>query len=287
MTPQEIVHIWGTRHATPDSCGPSCHFGYLESCDMISNVMKPLVIAHRGASADAPENTLAAFNLAWEQGADGIECDIWSTSDGYLVCSHDRNMSRTAGVEQDIPSSRLSEINALDVGSWKGDQWQGERVPQLKNVLATIPTGKQIFIEIKDAPIVLPSVFSTVECAGIVDEQVTIISFRRDVILESKQARPTIDVLLLIEVEHGAGTLMHADAVVAECNRIGADGVGIEAVDGVDEVFVATISDAGLSLNAWTVDDVEKAKRLFDFGVSSITTNRPAALIAVRQPGSS
>src|SRR6185369_848081 len=90
---------------------------------------EPMLIAHRGASRDAPENTLAAFRLAWQQGADGIEADFRLTRDGRVVCLHDASTGRTAGVDLAVAEASLEELKRLDVGGWKGARWAGERIP--------------------------------------------------------------------------------------------------------------------------------------------------------------
>ena len=109
----------------------------------------PLVIAHRGASSKAPENTLAAYDLAWELGSDAIEIDLRKTKDSFLVCSHDNNLNRVSSNKKSISSMLLSEINEIDVGSWKSSKFKSERVPLLSKVLSVIPEGKKVFLEIK------------------------------------------------------------------------------------------------------------------------------------------
>ncbi|MDP6721144.1 MAG: glycerophosphodiester phosphodiesterase family protein, partial [Pirellulaceae bacterium] len=94
-----------------------------------------LIVAHRGASYDAPENTLAAFRLAWRQGADGIEGDFYLTKDGQIVCIHDADTKRTAGVSRQVAKSTLAELRELDVGRWKDEEFAGERMPTLQQVL--------------------------------------------------------------------------------------------------------------------------------------------------------
>ena len=111
----------------------------------------PLVIAHRGASYKAPENTLAAYSLAWKLNSDAIEIDIRKTKDGFLVCSHDNNLNRISSNRKSISSMLLSELTEVDVGSWKSKEYKNERMPLLSKVLSTIPKGKKVFIEIKGA----------------------------------------------------------------------------------------------------------------------------------------
>src|SRR3954447_2364486 len=90
-------------------------------------VGRPLIIGHRGASFDAPENTAAAFGLAFLQGADGIEADFHLSSDGEIVCIHDATTGRTAGVDLVVAETSLKELKRLDVGLWKGREFPGER----------------------------------------------------------------------------------------------------------------------------------------------------------------
>src|SRR5512138_815337 len=90
---------------------------------------RPLVLGHRGASADAPENTLAAFRLALEQGADGVELDVWRCRTGEVVVLHDEDTRRVAGSPLRVREATLAELRALDVGAWKGPGFRGERIP--------------------------------------------------------------------------------------------------------------------------------------------------------------
>ena len=110
--------------------------------------MKPLVLGHRGASAYAPENTLAAFNLAFEQGADGIELDVTLTKDRVPVVIHDNQVDRTTDGHGDIRQMTFAEVQQLDAGC-KFDQYRGERIPTLAQVLDTLGTRGKIVLEIK------------------------------------------------------------------------------------------------------------------------------------------
>src|SRR5512138_1004030 len=101
---------------------------------------RPLVLGHRGASADAPENTLAAFRLAVDQGADGVELDVWRCATGEVVVHHDADTRRTAGERVRIDRATWAELRALDVGAWKGAPFRGERIPTLAEVLEAAPS---------------------------------------------------------------------------------------------------------------------------------------------------
>ena len=107
------------------------------------------IIGHRGASEDAPENTLAAIEEAWKQQADGVEIDVRMSSDSRLVCVHDNNLFRTTGKNCLIENTSLEEIKKLDAGSWRGKEWTNSMIPSLEEVLEKIPAGKKIFIEVK------------------------------------------------------------------------------------------------------------------------------------------
>ena len=117
---------------------------------------RPLIIGHRGASFDAPENTLAAFRLAFAQGADGIEADFRLSADGEILCIHDATTGRTADANLRVAAHSLAELRRLDIGARKGEKWQGEKIPTLAEVLAIIPAGKIFFIECKCGKEIIP-----------------------------------------------------------------------------------------------------------------------------------
>src|SRR5512147_1098251 len=109
---------------------------------------RPLVLGHRGASAAAPENTLAAFRLAMEQGADGVELDVHRCATGEVVVIHDEDARRTAGADLRVAASPLAALRALDAGGWRGERFQGERIPLLAEVLEALP-GALVNVELK------------------------------------------------------------------------------------------------------------------------------------------
>src|SRR3954468_15593010 len=115
-----------------------------------------VIIAHRGASRDAPENTLAAVRLAWAQHADAVEIDVHLTRDGRLAVIHDPDTQRTTGVPRIVAQSTFAELSELDAGAWKNARFAGEKIPALEDVLAVVPDGKRLFVEIKGGPEVVP-----------------------------------------------------------------------------------------------------------------------------------
>src|SRR5690349_6499814 len=114
------------------------------------------IVAHRGASFDAPENTVASAKLGWEQKADAVEIDIYLSKDGRIVVLHDADTKRTAGSVGKVVESTAEHLRTLDAGSWKGADWKGEKIPFLEEIIATVPEGGRLFIEIKCGPEILP-----------------------------------------------------------------------------------------------------------------------------------
>ena len=100
---------------------------------------RPLAIAHRGYSDRGPENKLTAYRLGWNSGADGIECDVYLTKDGQLVCIHDNDTKRVAGKNLEIAKHEWEDLHSLDVGLWKDPAWKGERIPLLRDDLIEGP----------------------------------------------------------------------------------------------------------------------------------------------------
>lgn len=118
----------------------------------------PLIIAHRGASGDAPENTLAAFRLAMDSGADMIELDLHRSKDGALVVCHDSKLYRTARVKKTIQQLTLKELKRLDVGSWFHPRFSGETIPTLEEVLELTTNRIRLNIEIKEGSSLYPGI---------------------------------------------------------------------------------------------------------------------------------
>lgn len=241
----------------------------------------PLIVAHRGASGDAPENTLAAFELAWQQGADAIEGDFQLTADGRIVCIHDADTQRVAGTQRVVKRTPLSALLELDVGAYRGERFIGRRIPTLAEVLASVPAGKRIYIEIKCGPAIVLPLLGELEACERGDEQLVIISFDQAIIREIKSAAIPYKAYWLVDLKRDAAGLVSPSlqSVLRTVGQISADGVSASHGQ-VDEAFIAGIKASGQTYHAWTVDDVEVAQRLSDWGASSITTNWPGRIRA-------
>lgn len=242
------------------------------------------IIAHRGASADAPENTLAAFRLAWRQEADGIEGDFRLTSDGRIVCIHDEDTACVAGTSLIVEHTPLAVLQTLDVGAWKGKPWQGERIASLEEVLAEVPAGKQIVVELKAGPEIVKPLADALERAPIPDENVLVISLVDATVAECKRRLPTVRCHWLsgYEQRSNGDWWPSADEVIATVRRLGADGFGSESKpEHFDAEFVAQLRAAGIEeFHVWTVDDPAVARFYAGLGAWGITTNRPALIRA-------
>lgn len=229
------------------------------------------IIAHRGASKDAPENTMAAFNLAWQQKADAVELDIWQSKDGKIVVMHDGNTKRTAGFDGKISEQTWDELRARDAGSWKGTTWKGEKIPLLDEVLPTIPADKRLYIEIKCGPEVLPELERVIGASGKAS-QLVIIGFGYETMRQAKQLFPKIPVFFLSGFLNGTPSI---PSLIEKAKAAQLDGLDLLHSGPLDAEAVRQIKDAGLKVCVWTVDNDEAAKRLLAAGVEAFTTNRP------------
>ena len=242
---------------------------------------QPFIVAHRGASADAPENTLPAFKLAWLQGADAIEGDFHLTSDGHIVCHHDANTRKRAKQDLVLAKATLAQVRALDVGAWKEEKWKGTRIPTLTEVLDTIPADGEFFLEVKCGPEIVGPMLEILDGHAIAEEKVTIISFNRDVIAATKKARPALRANWLCSFKERSGQVTPEVAkVMQDLTDCQADGLSTNSFPGIDENFVARVHKLGCSHHVWTVDDAPTAHRFLKLGSVTVTTNRPGALRA-------
>ncbi len=237
------------------------------------------LIAHRGESFDAPENTLAAFNLAWERKVPAFELDVHVTGDGGLIVSHDADTKRTTGVQKIIKESTLEELQKLDAGSWKGARWAGEKMPTLLKSLRTIPDRGRCFIEIKVGPEAIAPLVDVVRESGKRPEQLAIISFHADTIAEAKRKLPQLKAYYLSAFRQDKATQAWtptADELIRKAKELKADGLDLAANGPLDRAFVDQVKKAGLEFYVWTVDKPADARRFVEMGVDGITTNRPA-----------
>lgn len=227
----------------------------------------PLVIAHRGASAYAPENTLAAFALAQRQGAAMIELDVQPTADGRLAVFHDDTTERWDGRARAAAACTLAELQALDIG--------GERVPTLEETFAFArETGIALNVELK-APGTGARCAELVRQFGLV-EQVLVSSFVPAALLELRAAAPAIRRGYLM------GTRSYRpDVRLRELwPFFGLRAVGAAAWHPYYDLpqvarVIPLVLRAGYDVHVWTVDDPAVMRRMTALGVTGIITNKP------------
>jgi glycerophosphoryl diester phosphodiesterase len=235
------------------------------------------IVGHRGASHDAPETTVASVRLAWEQKADAAEFDIYLTKDRKIVVIHDKDTKRTAGgVNKVVADSTLAELRALDVGAWKDAKFVGERIPTLAEVLATVPDGKRVFIEVKPGPEMVPELLAALTESKLPPARTPVISFNAAVIAAVKKARPDVPAYWIVGLN--GKTPPTAGQLLAKAKENGADGLDLSASPALTEEYAKAVKAAGLKLYVWTVNDVPTARRMVRLGVDGITTDRPGWL---------
>jgi glycerophosphoryl diester phosphodiesterase len=240
------------------------------------------IVAHRGASHDAPENTVGALKLGFTQGADAGECDIHLTSDGELMVMHDASALRTTGASNLMARTASSELRKLEAGQW--GKWKGsgycERIPFLREVLAVTPEGKRLFIEIKCGAEALPALDGILALSGKKPDQIVIICFDYEVIKAAKRRMPQHPALWLVSQDAKTKAFAPVETLIARCKDAGLDGLDLNSGFPTNREFVSKVHEAGLTLHTWTVDDPVVARRHAEARVDGITTNRPEWLRA-------
>lgn len=228
------------------------------------SISSPLIFGHRGASHEAPENTLSAFGLAMAQGADGIELDVQLSADGWPVVIHDFSVDRTTNGVGKVSDFSLGELQALQIDD-------GERIPTLDEVFETF--GPQIIynIEIKDLKLRnrgLEEVIADRIEAYHLEDKVIISSFNPFSMKRfQKCAFSQIPTALL------------RDKGLLRFTYILGGGNGDNPhYSLVDERYMAWARQRDYKVIVWTVDDLDEARRLIDMGVHGLITNKPALL---------
>ncbi len=244
----------------------------------------PVVIAHRGASSSAPENTVPAFQAAWAAGADWIEADVQPTIDGVPVLLHDETVDRTTNGTGFVRELTAAAISVLDAGSWFGKDspagsgpFSGSRVPELREVLTALTGSRRLLLEIKGGHTAaqVQTVLDLIHQNGC-DELVLVQSFEVSHLVHVRGLQPGRPVGLLIEK-------MADDALgdaVALCRALGATACNpsLEIVRARPEL-VAELHAADLACLVWTVDEAADWAFLLGARVDGIITNRPAELL--------
>ena len=258
---------------------------------------RPVAIAHRGASAYAPEHTMAAYEMAVGMGADYIEQDLQLTADGVLVALHDDTLDRTVrgpaeACRGSVDERTAAELARCDAGSWFNEAhpdradpaYEGLAIPTLREVFERFGDSARYYIETKtpeDAPGMEEALVAELERAGLVPEgpsdlSVLIQSFSSESLRDMRALRPELPLVQLLD-ERPAGPLDEALARIAGY----AEGVGPDRKL-VDADFVAAASRHGLFVHPWTVNETSEMDRLLELGVDGVFTDAPDRFIERR-----
>lgn len=264
---------------------------HLHQLDMlnprISN-SSPLVIAHRGASAYAPENTMAAIQMAVDMQADVIEIDVHFFKDKEVVLMHDATLDRTTSGSGKVEDFLLRELKELDAGSWMNDTFAGEKIPTLEEVIQLIGTQRTLLIEIKKGKEgryqgLEQKVLEFIRTYRI--EKSTIIqSFQKETVAEMIRLAPDLEVHKLIIGQlpalswHHDGDWQKGDPLDLE---------GIQAINPAYQFltrrFVRNMRSSGKKVFVFTVNDPEAMEKCIKMGVAGIITDHPDRLLKLIQ----
>lgn len=236
---------------------------------------RPLVFGHRGAQADAPANTLPAFELAVQQGAHGVELDVHLSRDGHLVVIHDFAVDATTdgtGLVADLP---LAALQSLDAGSWFDPAFAGTRIPTLDEVFEAVGARLFINVEIKSVTAVTDGVEAALAACiarHAMQARVIVSSFNPLALRRFRAVLPGVPLGFLYSAASPA--IVHSLI----------DGVRYEAyhphADLIDRALVEQTHAQGQVVNAWTVNDLARGRTLRDLGVDGIITDAPGAMRA-------
>lgn len=252
----------------------------------------PLIVGHRGASARAPENTLAAFQLAIDVGADGIEFDVQLAKDGVPVVIHDHTLERTGLRPDAIADLTSSELSEMSVGSWFNAKFphlanhgfESETVPTLAQVLELL-TGFDglIFVELKcggrDFAPLVAAVCDIIRHSPLLPRMI-VKSFDLAAIPEVRQRLPEVQTAALFEPKV-IDFLRGRKRILAAARDFGATQLSLH-YSLVTRKLVSMAAEAEMPVAIWTVDEIKWIERSRDLGVRAIITNDPAKLLAHR-----
>ncbi len=223
------------------------------------------VIAHRGSSKAAPENTMAAFRQAIADGTDWIELDVQETADGEVVVFHDSDFMKMARVPLKIWDATLADLARIDIGSWFAPEFSNERVPTLGEVLDACKGKVGVFIELKyyghDQQLE-ERVARIVEARGM-EQDIVVMSLKLSAVQKMKALRPDWTVGLLLSAS--AGDLRSA----------GVDFLAINALS-ADRGFIRRARRSGAEVYVWTVNDAATMSAVMSRGVDGVITDKPA-----------
>ena len=236
---------------------------------------KTLIFRHRGASADAPMNTLAAFNLAVDQGADGIELDVHRSKDGHAVIVHDFDVDATTDGEGRVVDMTLAELKGLDAGSWFGESFVGAQIPTLDEVFTAVGDKLFINVEIKsnspDTDGVEQLVANKIAAFNMAN-RVLVSSFNPLALKRFRDVMPDVPIGFLYSAGFAEDIWQVMDDVSHEARH--------PHHVMIDSDYMVWAGENNFFVNTWTVNDVQRAIALRDLGVNVVMTDTPGVMRA-------
>ncbi len=228
----------------------------------------PVIAAHRGASARAPENTLAGFLAALDDGAEMVELDVHLSADGRLAVIHDETTERTTGVRGVVAEMTMARLHELDAARFMGKAWAGQPVPELGEVLDAVRGRLLVNVEIKGPP----------ETAPVLAQRLDEHEMRQSVIVSSFDPH-AVAAATTLQPPRLAGLLLDGpiDDPVAVAGAAGASLVHV-AYPYITADLARRTHQAGLGLVAWTVNEPSEMLRLRSLGVDAIISDDPRLL---------
>ena len=236
---------------------------------------RPLVIAHRGASHAAPENTVASISLAAELQAVAIEVDVHLTADKVPVIIHDHTLGRTTDGRGKVREKTWSQLQPLDAGTWHSETFSGEGIPSLALGLEAMGDSAIACIEIKTRKSISSLVKQALIEAGMMDRAI-VFSFHPGQVRSAKMTMPDVPSLLL--VDPGPTRSYSAEEIKASATASKADLIGLD-YRAVNAALVRSLQAEGYPVFVYTVDAPNDIHQMMDLGVDAIITNRPRATL--------
>ncbi len=239
---------------------------------------RPLVVAHRGSSGSAPENTMAAFRMAIEEGVDMIELDVRMTKDFELVVHHDADLRRTTNGSGFIWKKTLDELKHLDAGSWYSPKFADERIPTLREVIDLLPANINLNIEIKSDGDVRRGIAFEDACIRVIREKgfahrVLVSSFDHKFLRRFHKLDPAIRI--------GALYLPVRDAAKKPSTlerRLGASAFICSRTQ-LRKRFIADAHQHDIMVACYVVNTVRQLERMIRFGVDAVVTDFPRRIV--------
>jgi len=236
-----------------------------------------IIIAHRGESYDAPENTHASINLAWERNDDAVEIDVQLTRDEWIVVIHDKSTLRTGGKLKRISSNTYENLLQVEIGKFKGRKWKDERIPLLDDVIDKVPENKILFVEVKSDYRIVKPLKNLIGQKAIEPNQIKFIGFDINTMKLLKKTLHEFESYWIIEGKHYKSKSALKSSI-EKCKAAGFDGLDVQARKYLNSEVIQFVRNNGLNIYTWTIDDPVRAKQLYMDGIDGITTNRASWL---------